>query len=73
MFALIIQNKMKAAEYSNMSVEDLKGQITEKRAELAKMKFNHTIAGTENPMVLRNIRREIARMLTVLNQKENNG
>jgi ribosomal protein L29 len=35
------------------------------------MKFGHQIAGTENPMTLRNKRREIARMKTVLNEMKN--
>ncbi len=63
---------MKAADYRNMSDADLKDQIREQQQTLARMKFNHQIAGTENPMVLRSKRREIARMLTVLNQKTNN-
>jgi ribosomal protein L29 len=37
------------------------------------MKFSHTVAGTENPMQLRMKRKEVARMLTVLNQRKNNG
>jgi len=63
---------MKASDYRNMTEADLQTQISELQAELAKMKFNHTVAGTENPMVLRNKRREIARMKTVLNQIKNN-
>ncbi|MFA9221038.1 MAG: 50S ribosomal protein L29 [Sediminibacterium sp.] len=47
-------------------------QVSEKKAELAKMSFNHTVAGTENPMVLRAKRREIARIHTVINEMKNN-
>jgi large subunit ribosomal protein L29 len=60
---------MKAADYRNMSEADLKEQIREQRASLAKLKFNHKVAGTENPMTLRMKRREIARMITVLNDR----
>ncbi|MFY7972114.1 MAG: 50S ribosomal protein L29 [Flavobacteriales bacterium] len=63
---------MNAADLRNMSEADLNAQVAETKAALAKMKFGHTIAGTENPMVLRNKRREIARILTVLNEKKNN-
>jgi len=50
----------------------LNNQVSEKKAELAKMSFNHTVAGTENPMVLRAKRREIARIHTVINEMKNN-
>jgi len=60
---------MKAADYRNMTEADLKEQIREQQASLAKLKFNHKVAGTENPMTIRGKRREIARMITVLNDK----
>jgi len=63
---------MKASDYRNMTIEDLNTQVMEKKAELAKMSFNHTVAGTENPMVLRAKRREIARIHTVINEMKNN-
>jgi large subunit ribosomal protein L29 len=62
---------MKAADYRNMSSADLLEQIREAEAALAKMKFGHQIAGTENPMTIRNKRREIARMKTVLTEMKN--
>jgi len=62
---------MKAADYRNMSSSDLIEQIRESETALAKMKFRHQIAGTENPMTLRNKRREIARMKTVLIEMKN--
>jgi hypothetical protein len=34
------------------------------------MKFNHNVAGTENPMKLRQKRRDIARMKTILERKK---
>jgi large subunit ribosomal protein L29 len=63
---------MKAKDFRNMSDTDLLEQINEAKAALDKMNFGHHIAGTENPMNLRNKRREIARMLTVLKEKKNN-
>jgi large subunit ribosomal protein L29 len=63
---------MKAKDLQNMSEKDLLERINEEKNMLVKMKFNHTIAGTENPMQLRSRRRDIARMLTVLNQHKNN-
>ncbi len=60
---------MKASEIRNMTAEILREKIAEEKAALAKLKFSHTIAGTENPMILRSKRRDIARMMTLLNEK----
>jgi ribosomal protein L29 len=54
---------MKATDYTKLTDSDLLGKITEEKAALAKMKFNHTVAGTENPMQLR----------MTLSQRKNNG
>jgi large subunit ribosomal protein L29 len=62
---------MKASEIKNMSVEDIIAKVKEEKEALAKMKFNHGVAGTENPMQLREQRRNIARLLTELNAKNN--
>lgn len=64
---------MKASEFKNMADKDLLEKIGEDKNELAKMKFNHNVAGTENPMKLRQKRRDIARMKTILNERKNNG
>ncbi len=62
---------MKASDIRNMSTEDILTQVKEEKAALAKMKFNHSIAGTENPMLIRQKRTTIAKLLTVLNEKKN--
>jgi large subunit ribosomal protein L29 len=62
---------MKAKDLRNMSSEGLADSIREEKAALAKMKFSHNVAGTENPMTLRHKRKDIARMLTVINEKKN--
>ena len=54
-----------------MSTDDILAQVKEEKAALAKLKFNHTIAGTENPMVIRTKRTTIAKLLTVLQEKKN--
>jgi large subunit ribosomal protein L29 len=64
---------MKATDYTKLADSDLLVKITEEKAALAKMKFNHTVAGTENPMQMRMKRKEIARMRTVITQRKNNG
>ncbi len=62
---------MKASEMKNMTEQEIIAQVKMEKEALAKMKFNHGVAGTENPMQLREKRKNIARMLTVLNSKNN--
>jgi len=63
---------MKAADVKNMSENDILEKIKEEKAAMAKMKFSHNVAGTENPMQLRHKRKDIARMMTVLTDRKNN-
>lgn len=63
---------MKAKEIRNMSDADLNEKLLEEKVTLAKAKFSHGVAGTENPMLIRHRRRDIARIITVLNERKNN-
>lgn len=54
-----------------LSNTDLEHKIEEEQMLLAKLKFNHTITQLENPMSIRNSRRNVAKMLTELNQRTN--
>lgn len=47
-----------------MSAEDLKQAIADAKSQLKKMKFNHSVTPLENPMQLRELRRNVARLLT---------
>lgn len=57
---------MKPQDLSQLTVSDLNEKIVQVREELGKMRFNHTIAGLENPNLLRYKRREVARLMTEL-------
>jgi large subunit ribosomal protein L29 len=63
---------MKSTDFKNMADKDLLEKIQEEKAAMAKMKFSHNVAGTENPMQLRQKRKDIARMKTILNERKNN-
>ncbi len=54
-----------------MSEQTIREKLVEDKATLARMKFGHSVAGTENTMSLRFKRRDIARMLTLLNENKN--
>ena len=54
----------------SMSVEDLKARVPEDELRLKKMEFAHAISPLENPMSIRQFRRDIARIKTELKQRE---
>ncbi len=62
---------MKTAEIKELSVADLVERIEAEKASLAKMKVTHSVSPVENTTNIRKSRRDIARMLTVLRQKNN--
>jgi large subunit ribosomal protein L29 len=53
-----------------LSVEDLTARIKEDETRLKKLEFGHAITPLENPMSIRNLRREVARLKTELNKKK---
>ncbi|ANI90407.1 50S ribosomal protein L29 [Arachidicoccus ginsenosidimutans] len=55
---------------TSLSVEDLKARIQEDELRLKKMKFAHAISPLENPMSIRQFRRDIARVKTELKKRE---
>ena len=64
---------MKPNEIRDMSVEDLKAKIDELTRERFNLRFRSATESIENPMRFRDLRRDIARMQTILREKEANG
>ena len=54
----------------DMNVQDLQAKIQEDQLRLKKLEFAHAISPLENPMNIRALRRDIARIKTQLNKKE---
>ena len=52
------------------TVEDLKKEVAEKRHDLLQAKRSHAAGELVNPKALRSLRKDIARLLTQLNEKE---
>ena len=60
---------MKAAELNNMSAEELNAKLKELKSELFNLRFQHAINQLDNPHKIVDVKRDIARVMTVLNQK----
>ena len=52
-----------------MNENDLKARIQEDLVRLKKLEFAHAISPLENPMSIRNLRKDIARLRTELKKK----
>ena len=61
---------MKAAEIREMSVADIRERIELEKSNLDTMKINHTISPLEDTSKIAKARRDIARMMTILAEKE---
>ncbi|MBO5500308.1 MAG: 50S ribosomal protein L29 [Bacteroidales bacterium] len=61
---------MKASEVREMSIADLRERIEAEKANLDTMKVNHTISPLEDTSKIAKARRDIARMMTILAEKE---
>ena len=61
---------MKISEVREMSVADLRDRIAVEKANLDMMKMNHAISPLEDTSMFKKSRKDIARMLTVLTEKE---
>ena len=53
-----------------MNETDLKAKIQEDELRLKKLHFGHAVSPLENPMNIRAIRKDIARLKTELKQKQ---
>lgn len=65
-----MEKKMKISEVREMSVADLRDRIAVEKANLDTMKINHAISPLEDTSKFKKSRKDIARMLTVLTEKE---
>ncbi len=60
----------KFIELGEMSDADLKAELTQINVQFQKLRFDHTIKGLDNPLTLRNTKRDIARLQTEIRRRE---
>ena len=56
----------------SLSDQDLQARIKEDEMRLKKLEFAHALSPLENPMTIRGLRRELARLKTELKKKQQN-
>ena len=61
---------MKASELRKLSLEELNAKLVDLKAELFNLRFQHTINQLDNPLRLVAVRKDIARVKTLIGEAE---
>ena len=60
----------KYIELQEFTDDELKNELKETQTQYQKLQFDHTLRGLENPLALREVRRDIARLNTEVKRRE---
>ena len=63
-------NKMKINKIREMSSPELENELSELKTELFKLRFSLATNGLDNPMKIREVKKDIAKINTVLKERE---
>jgi large subunit ribosomal protein L29 len=61
---------MKASDIRELSADEIKDRISEAQEELFRLRFRSATMQLENPALIKSLRRNVARMRTILRQRE---
>ncbi|MEA4890843.1 MAG: 50S ribosomal protein L29 [Clostridiaceae bacterium] len=64
---------MKPSEIRDKSIAELNEELVALKEELFKLRFQHAINQLENPLKLQSVKRDIARVKTILRERELKG
>jgi large subunit ribosomal protein L29 len=62
--------QVKTGSIRDMSVDEITARVAELREEIFNLRFRNSMKQLDNPLKIRSGRREMARLLTVLREKE---
>ena len=62
---------MKAKELKNLSVEELTKKLDELKKDLFMLRMQHATNQLDNPMQLASVKKDIARVKTIIREKTN--
>jgi large subunit ribosomal protein L29 len=62
--------RVKADAMRDQTADEIRTRISEVREEMFNLRFRNSMKQLDNPLKIREGRREIARLLTVLDEKE---
>ena len=62
--------KKNKLDLKELALEEIKEKIVETKSRLQKLRFNHAISPIENPNVLKELRKDVARLKTEIRARE---
>ncbi len=65
--------RMKASELREKSMGELNEELRELKSELFKLRFQHATSQLANPMQIKSVKKDIARVKTIMRQREMEG
>ncbi len=63
---------MKTSEIRELSIKEIEERLDNEKLFLVRQKLNHAISPLDNPMKIKESRRNVARLKTILQQKKIN-
>ena len=60
----------KAADIRDMSDDEIKTRLAQSQEELFRLRFRGATQQLENPSLIKSLRRDVARMRTILRERE---
>ena len=64
---------MKATQLRDQSMDELAKTLSDFEEQLFKLRFQKSTGQIENPIKIREVRKDIARVLTVINERQTEG
>lgn len=61
---------MKNSEVRELSTKELRERIDTEKENLVRMRLNHAVSPLDNPVKLKEIKKDIARLMTELRKRE---
>lgn len=61
--------KVKKEDIKDLTTQELREKVEELKLKFQKTKFNHAVSQLDNPLLLRSMRKDVARLNTELNAR----
>ena len=61
---------MKSKEFRDMTTAELQNKLKELKSEHFNLRFSHATGQLSNPMMLNTVKKDIARVMTILRERE---
>ncbi len=61
---------MKTKEFREMTTEELQDKLKNLKSELFNLRFSHATGQLSNPMMLNTLKKDIAKVMTILRERE---